>query len=314
MKRVLVTGASGFIGRHLIQRLLSDGFMVRALLRNSSLRPDWPPAVEIVIGDIRENQAIKSIAMDCDIVFHLAGKAHALSELHADDSEYMSINVQGTKNLLEAAVAAGVKTFVYFSSVKAGDTTAYGKSKLAAENLVLEECKQHRMHAACLRLSLVYGPGNKGNLYQMISAIDHGFFPPFPRIQNQRSMVHVSNVVNATMLVSTNPQANGKSYVVSDAAPYSTQQLYEGIVNGLGKPMPSLRVPVWLLKVLAWGGDGIGWVRGKRFLFDSDALEKLIGSALYSSEPLSVELGYRPVINFEEALPALISWYREVGA
>lgn len=269
---------------------------------------------------------MKRATASADTVFHLAGKTHALSEVEQGETVYHNVNVSGTRNLLEGAVAGGARRFVYFSSVKtmgeetsecfdesreARPATAYGRSKLAAERLVLDCGKRAELHVVCLRLPLVYGPGNKGNLFRMIAAIDRGFFPPLPPVQNCRSMVHVTNVVEAALLAATSPAANGQCYIVTDGRPYSTRELYEMICHGLGRRIPQWSIPIGILRVLGYMGDAAGRIRRRRFVFDSDALEKLIGSAWYSSERISRELGYHPSMTFPEALPELIAWYRK---
>ena len=145
----------------------------------------------------------------------------------------------------------------------------------------------------------------------MIAAIDRGFFPSLPPVQNRRSMVHVMNVVEAALLAATSRAANGQCYIVTDSRTYSTRELYEMICRGLGKRIPQWYIPIGILRVLGRVGDAIGRVSGRRFVFDSDALEKLTGSAWYSSEKISRELGYRPTITLEDAMPELIAWYRK---
>ncbi|HIA15161.1 MAG TPA: NAD-dependent epimerase/dehydratase family protein [Nitrospirales bacterium] len=326
--RVLVTGASGFIGRRLVESLLQIGCEVRAFVRDGSSLVTWPQTVKIVVGDLQDPYSINNAMADNDTVFHLAGKVHEMSEMEDLDNTYYKVNVEGTRNVLEASARYGVQRFVFFSSVKAigEDTleclseisearpvTRYGKSKLAAEELVLDYGKRTGLHAVCLRLPLVYGSGNKGNLFRMIAAIDRGLFPPLPDIKNRRSMVHVSNVVDAAILAATKVQANGRCYIVTDHEPYSTREIYEWICGSLGKRVPQWHVPIGVLKVLGYVGDVIGRVRRQRFMFDSKALDKLIGSAWYSSESISRELGYRPSVTFHEALPELIQWYRKAS-
>ncbi len=329
MKRVLVTGAAGFIGRHLIQRLLRDGHSVRALLHESGRRDFWPAGVALATGDVCDPQAMKTAAAGCEMVFHLAGKAHALTEAAGQEESYQAVNVEGTRNVLAGAVAGGAKVFVLFSSVKAmgeGDgccvdesfdwapETPYGRSKLEAERLVLDIGRRSGLHVACLRLPLVYGPGAKGNLFRMIAAIDKGVFPPLSELGNRRSMVHVDDVVQASVLVSAARAADGRCYIVTDGRAYSTRELYVMICESLGKKPLAWHVPVWALKMAATVGDVFGIVWGKRFVIDSDALGRLIGSAWYSSERIARELGYRPTRSFATALPEMIAWYRRAAA
>lgn len=329
MSRVLVTGAAGFIGQHLINRLLQDGHSVKALVREPGRHDSWPVRVDIVPGDVRDAGAMKAAASGIETIFHLAGKAHALAEVGEEDADYQAANVEGTRNVLDAAVAGGAKRFVFFSSVKAmgeeapecrdescvaAPLTAYGRSKLAAEKLVFEYGQRGNLGVTCLRLPLVYGAGNKGNLFRMIAAIDRGIFPPLPPLDNRRSMVHVSNVVDAAMLAGSHPSAQGRCYIVTDARAYSTRELYELISRALGKRIPQRSVPLGLLAAAGRAGDLVGRVFRRRMPFDSDAFQKLIGSAWYSPARITHELGYRPVMSFEAALPEMIAWYRAASA
>jgi len=322
----LVTGAGGFIGSHLVAYLVKRGCPVRALVHDVKRHEAWTAGVEVMAGDVRDTQTMKAAAAGCETVYHLAGKTHALSEVRGSEDAYRVINTDGTRHVLEGAIAGGARAFVLFSSVKAmGEggkrcldesfdgppETPYGRSKLEAERLVREIGKQAGLHVSCLRLPLVYGPGNKGNLSKMMAAIDHGTFPPLPELGNRRSMVHVVDVVRAALLAADQPAANGRCYIVTDGRGYSTRELYELICRALGKRIPGWHVPLWALTTLGRVGDAIGRVRGTRFVFDSDAIEKLAGSAWYSSEKIFRELGYRPGMTLPEALPELIAWYRK---
>jgi len=311
---VLVSGASGFIGQNLCRRLRERGMRVRALMRDECSGP-WD---EVLLADLTNNLP-DNILQGVDTVFHLAGKAHALSETHQDETEYHAVNTAGTQRLLEACQAEGVQRFVMFSSVKAmgeGGTvclsegadilpeTPYGRSKLDAERLVLQG--GYVPHSVVLRLSMVYGPIEKGNLPRMIHAIAKGRFPPLPELGNQRSMVHVDDVVRAAMLVAERPEAAGATYILTDGRVYSTRQMYEWICEALGKSIPAWHVPVFALKLLALIGGGIGALQGKRFVIDSDAMEKLVGSACYSSDLIQQDLGFEPERNLQESLEEIV--------
>ncbi len=314
MRKVLVTGASGFIGKQLVRRLSGAGFSVLAVMRKPAKGP-WDRAVFIDLGN---GPIPNDLLSGVGSIFHLAGKAHALSESKQDEHEYFRINTEGTRTLLAAAQQAGVQTFVYFSSVKAAGAvegmmnesvtcepdTPYGRSKGEAEKLVLTG--GFVPSPVVIRPSMVYGETIKGNLPKMIQAIQQGRFPPLPNFANKRSMVHVDDVVQAAMLVSEKPEAAGQTYIVTDGHAYSTRQMYEWICECLHKPVPSWYVPLGVLKLLAKAGDSIGVIRGRRFTFDSDALDKLVGSAWYSSEKIERELGFQPQQNLRSALPEIV--------
>ncbi len=255
-----------------------------------------------------------------DTVFHLAGKVHTLSEEGHGEAEYRRVNVDGTRELLESSAINGVQRFVYFSSVKATreggnecydeaaagfPKTPYARSKLASEDLVLKGA--YVSHATVLRPSMVYGPGMKGNLERMIRAIATGRFPPLPEVGNRRSMVHVEDVVNAAMLVVVKPQAAGRVYHVTDGHEYSTRQIYEWVCEVLGKAVPSWTMPLALPKAFAALGDRIGRIRGRRCFLDTEALEKLLGSACYSPRRIEQELGFRPQRELQGSLLEIVS-------
>jgi nucleoside-diphosphate-sugar epimerase len=313
---VLVSGASGFIGRGLCARLCEEGVRVRGLMRKAAAGP-WN---EAALYDIGTEAPPEYILSGVDTVFHLAGKAHALSESRQEEDEYFRINMGGTLRLLEAANRAGVRRFVLFSSVKSmgegGEicedesvdckpTTAYGKSKLDAERLVLEG--NYVAESVVLRLSMVYGPSSKGNLPRMIDAVAKGHFPPLPEVHNRRSMVHVGDVVEAALLAAGRLEAAGHVYIVTDGQMYSSRQVYEWICEALDMPVPNWRVPIGVLKAAAKAGDCIGWALGRRFMFDTEGMRKLLGSACYSSKKIRRELGFAPKYDLRSALPDIVA-------
>ncbi|GAV19755.1 hypothetical protein MMIC_P0712 [Mariprofundus micogutta] len=319
MKAVLVTGATGFIGQSLCRALLEKHIDLHVLGRTV-------PNVDAQFHLWDMQEALdESVLSGIDTVFHLAGKAHALAETKQSADEYFRINTVATEKLLQVCKQNGIKRFIYFSSVKAvGDSqnimdetivsaavTPYGQSKRASEKLVLEG--GYVPHPVVIRPSMVYGNTEKGNLPKMIQAIRDGKFPPLPEVHNSRSMVHVEDVVKAALLSAECAEAEGQIYIVTDGKAYSTRQMYEWICHALHKPVPAWGMPLFVLNLLAKVGDAIGTMRGKRFVFDSDALEKLIGSAEYSSEKIEQQLGYKAERNLQEALPEIIRYLGATG-
>lgn len=317
-KRILVTGADGFIGKPMCERLAQE-YEVVALLAKKCEGP-WS---SMIIADLVNDEIDLSAVAPIDTIIHLAGKAHAISEVGESD-EYFALNTKGTAKVLKAAQKIGVRRFVFFSSVKAmGEgrhqaedeqtpcrpSGPYGQSKLDAEKLVLEG--NYVPEPVVLRPSMVYGPTDKGNLPRMIKMIRKGLFMPLPDTNNRRSMIHLDDVINAAVLAATHPAAAGQTYILTDGQPYSTSQICEIIYDALGYKMPKFKLSTAGLKVLARVGDLIGKVRGRRFAFDSAASAKLLGSAFYSNEKIVRELDFKPLSNLEEAMPHIITFLEQ---
>jgi UDP-glucose 4-epimerase len=317
--RYLVTGAAGFIGRRLCNAL-AGGSGVRALLRTASDGP-WDDGV---VADLT-SELPAGVTGGIHTVFHLAARTHAVDERDdGDDSDslYRAINVDGTRALLESAARDGVRRFIFFSSIKAlgegGEdavtddsvprpTTAYGHTKLEAEGLVIDG--GHVGESVVLRPSLVYGPGVKGNLVNMIGAIDAGRFPPVPPVKNRRTMVHVDDVVAAALGAAASNAVVGRRFIVSDGRVYSTREIYETICRALGKPVRR-GLPVAAFRALAVAGDVGSALLRRSVPFDSVAFGKLFGSACYDGSALWDALEARPEWTLERAMPDIVGAFR----
>ena len=318
--KILVTGATGFIGDQLCRELQQQGSQVRTLSRSPIVgsHDHW-------LIDLATEECPAALLTNIDGIFHLAGKAHALAETSQDEAEYRNINTEGTRKLLEAAQQAGVKRFVFFSSIKAvADSpeqildetftmpagTPYGLSKYAAEQLVLHG--GYVPHPVVIRPCMVYGNADKGNLPRMIKAIRRDLFPPLPETNNRRSMLHVDDLVRAALLAMEKPEAAGQVYIVSDEQNYSTRQLYDLIRAALGKRPISWQIPFFVIKALARMGDIIGRICGRRFPIDSDSLHKLTASAQYSSAKITHELGFHPQYTLQQTLPEIVRFLNSI--
>jgi nucleoside-diphosphate-sugar epimerase len=306
----LVTGASGFVGRALCAKLKGSG-RVRALFR----RPADGPWDEAITLDLSEGDTLPRALAGVDTVFHLAGKTDDSRTAPGEAGVFQRVNVDGTRRLVDASAASGVSKFVYLSSIKAmgtgsdgcidesapaRETTPYGRSKRAAEELVLGS--RSIRHVCVLRSSPVYGAGSKGNLSRMIAAMARGYFPPVPRTRNARSMVHVEDLADALMLAAEKDAANRRVFIVTDGRAYSTRQIYEWACASMGRRPPRWSVPAVVFKGAGKLGDALGAMTGKTPAFNTGMVERLLGSAWYDSGLITQTLGFKPKRNLEEAL------------
>lgn len=327
MTTVLVTGAAGFLGSALIDKLCRSGHHVRGVLHDSRHSHSRVQNVETVTADIRDAKQVQDIASGCETIVHLAAKVPGIDDFRAGN-EYEAVNVDGTRHILDAAVRSGVNRIVFASSVKVfGEETSgcidetrapnpqtdYGRSKWQAEQLVAEYAERHGLAAVSLRLPMVYGPTKRGNLYQMMKAIDHGWFPILPRLSAVRSLLHVENFVQAVLLCLRVSCFNRPAYVVADPEPYCVTDLYDWLRAGLGKSPPQWRVPLWVLEGSARCGDLLQSVSGWRAPLTTEQLSKLIGCAWYSPAAITHELGYQATCSLEKTIPELIACYRQAS-
>jgi UDP-glucose 4-epimerase len=328
VRHALVTGATGFIGRHLVKALQRRNIRVTVLTRDPERAAAiWPSnTVTVLQGDLGRADFTSNPCVGCDVVFHLAGYAHLEdADSVAAETVHQAVTVEGTRAIVHAAAEAGAGSLVFASSVKAmGDVTSscpdettpevptspYGCAKREAERLVLAVRDRTNIRTTVIRLPLVYGRGNRGNIPRMISAIDRGYFPPLQKISNRRSMIHVDDVVHALLLAAEKPEANGEIYIVTDGAAYSTGEIYQAICLALGRKVPAWSMPLWILRVAGKLGDMIGRGTGIRAPLNSATLGKLLGSAWYSSDKIRRELGFRSSCTLYDALPEMIAEYR----
>lgn len=312
--KILITGSSGFIGRRLRDTFAASGDRCRLLVRNATPMPD------VLLGDLLQPDSLSGACSGMECVFHCAGFAHAFAS--SDPDAHWRINFEGTRNLLAAAGEAGVRRFVFLSSVKAmaepGDAcadedwpgepvTPYGRAKRAAEELVLELGEKFGMHVVNLRLAMVYGYGGRGNLERMARGIAAGWFPPLPETANRRSLVHVSDVVDVMRLVAAKTAANGKTYIVADPLAYSGREINDYICAALRKPLPNWRIPAKLLRLGGRIGDMAGTLVDKPIPFNSEIVARLLDSSCYSPARIERELGWRAKVSLRAGVEEMLA-------
>lgn len=315
-ERILVTGATGFIGRRVIRRLQESCLDYIGIARspNSNLR--------IVSCDLLDRNKLGDLVGGVSVVIHCAGFAHALYSAERTVKEMTwKVNYLGTKNLLEQCEIFGVKKFINLSSVKAmsepdetcidegwptNPVTEYGKSKLAAEELIRDLADSSDMHTVNLRLAMVYGSGGKGNLERMVRLIRRGFFPPLPDTGNRRSLVHVEDVTDCIFETLDGMDAKAETFIVAGPDAPSGRDIYDAIRMVLGYRRFPFAIPESLLRNSAATLDVIQSLSGIRVPFNGEVVSRLLDSAWYSSEKMHRRIGWQPSIRFEDGLKEMI--------
>ena len=307
MKTILVTGASGFIGQALSRELLQNGQSVILATRSSQNIPSLYKDARVIKVDLNDNETnwiahLQSV----DTVIHLAARVHVMKEQAEDSlSLYRQINIEGTEKIAKSAVLAGVRRFIYLSSVKVhgeenilpyseldkkAPLDEYGLSKSDAENKLLEIARQSKMEVVIIRPPLVYGPGVKANFYSLFKIVNKNFPLPFGNIDNKRSYVALTNLVNFIIFCIDHPKAANEVFLISDGEDISTTELVEKIAKALDKKKCLISIPVGLMRFLAM-------ILGKRNL-----TRRLFGSLRVDSSKARELLGWKPVITMDEQL------------
>ena len=304
--KVLVTGATGFIGHALVSYLSSRrNIEVCASVRNSF--DGFPLSVSVVqSGDIDGNTNWEVALADVDVVIHTAARAHVLNDDVADPiSEFRSVNVAGTLNLAHQALRAGVTRFVFISSIgvmgiqssrpfSEMDNTApvepYAVSKLEAEQGLREIADKTALEVVIVRPPLVYGPDAPGNFGRLIRFVYKGFPLPLGAIVNRRSFVALDNLVDFLFTCLEHPAAANETFHVADGTDISTPELLRKMGDALGKPVRLIPLPSWLLTLLAS-------ILGKRA-----EIERLCGSLQVDAAKAHTMLGWEPPVSLDQGL------------
>jgi len=301
---VLVTGANGFIGRHLCSTLRQEGYSVRAMVRQPQTFPDID-GIASCVGDLEDPDSLSQACAGIHTVYHLAGVAHTGKSWQP---LYQRLIVEATENLLEAAKAAGVIRMVYFSSSLAEAAelhpklaSSYGLAKLEAEKILQKAQQRAEMEIAILRPVNVYGPGMKGNIAAMIRLVKKRRLPPLPRLQNHISLVGVKDLCRAAVLAGTMSRAAGGTWLVSDGRSYRINDIEAAVYKALGLEKPGWHSPRVVLYLAALGAELLGKGIGLK------TYQSLVNDSLFDSRKLEAELGFKPATSLYEELPAIIA-------
>lgn len=308
---VAVPGASGFVGRALVQRLAGDtDFRVRACYRSAPGAAE-PNAEVHLTGDLLDTTGWAQAFAGADAVVHTAARAHILNETGAEAlAAFRRVNTQGTLAVAQAAAEAGVRRFVFLSTIGVhGDVTApgrafsidddpaphspYAQSKLEAEAGLQDLARESGLEVVILRIPLVHGAGAPGNFARLLGLVRRQLPLPLGSVDNRRSLIGIDNLCAAITACVQHPAARDRTFLVSDQDDLSTPDIIRALAAGLGLPIRLLPCPVALLTL---GGAVLG--RG-------DEVRRLVSSLRVDSGPISEALGWRPAVTARAGLMAM---------
>ncbi len=303
---VLVTGATGFVGRALIGDLTAHGYAAIPVVRQTAGLPH-----EVLIPDMNAQTDWSGGLAGCDAVVHLAARVHVMNDVSRDPlALYRATNTDATLNLARQAAQAGVQRFVFVSSIKVNGEgrdapyretdapapeDAYAISKWEAEQGLRQIALETGLEVVILRPPLVYGPGVKANFRRLMRTLEKGWPLPLGAICNRRSLLYLGNFVDAITLCVVHPAAAGQTFLLDDGRPVSTPELIRALADAMGRPARLPGVPVAVLKLA-------GVLLGK-----GPAVTRLAGSLHLDSSAIRSRLGWTPPYSLEAGLAATVA-------
>lgn len=330
-KRVLVTGANGFIGQHICRSLIDKGYLVRGLRHEK--RPLYfisESEIEWVDGDLIKKDSIKNITSSIDIVIHAA--AIPRNDLRKTWEEFYSVNVQGTLNLMDEAAKSQIKRFVYLSTVEAagyGDginprresdkpkpCNNYGKSKLEAEKYVL--LNNWPFERTVLRLPMIYGPGTFLIVPKLFGMVKKGFYPFIGSGKTLMEFCYVGNAVEAIRLAMESEAAPGNLFYLSDERSYTIKEVIDAIAKSLHRKYLPLHIPKSIAYLIAYGFELLAKILpfppivspySKKPFFTKETVDWTTQNVNFiTTEKIRSQLGYRPIFSIDEGCKQTAQW------
>ena len=323
MKKILITGASGFIGQSLIKHLSKLNKPIRGTLRSNGSFFLNTEIEYVSVKNINHNTNWNESLINVDCIIHCAGREHIMKPKKKLEEQkiYRSVNLDGTKQLAEQAAKAKIRRLIFLSSVKVnGENTnnddinkplnkkkilfshkdlvnpndPYAKSKLEAEKALWEISSRTGLEVVVLRLPLVYGYGAKGNLANLIKLVRSGIPLPLSLIKNQRSMIGIDNLIDLLIRCIDHPEASRKTFLASDGEDLSTPELIKLIASSMGRKANLFPFPISMLKFL-------GSVFGRR-----EEINRLVGSLRIDNSYTKEILNWKPPLSIEEGIRRMV--------
>jgi UDP-glucose 4-epimerase len=308
MKRTaLVTGANGAIGTALVRRLIEHGYAVRALVRGTrDCHAVLPESVEVVRGDITDRALMRRAVKDVNVVFHLAAKLHINNPPPGARAEYVRVNVEGTRALVEAArCERSVNRFIFFSTINVYGATRHGQvfdddaplnpdslyaeTKARGEEIVRETCD-----GVVLRVAAVYGAHMKGNFPRLLNTLRKRRPVIVGDGLNRRTLIYTEDLCHAAILAAERTESGGQTYNVTDGQLHTLREIINAMSDALGQPPPRLRLPKSPIRFAAGVLEDSFHLIGKDAPICRATIDKLTEDVAVTCGKIQRELGYRP--------------------
>ena len=328
--KVLVTGATGFVGGHMVPALIEKGYDVECLVRSEDKAKQLKSKfkVETVIGDVTKPETLKGISGGIDYVVHLAAMGHVSAVTDEAFKQFTGINEGGTKNLIdEFRNSKSLKKFVHFSSTAAmgpiglpilneesvpNPVTPYQKSKQRSEQIIFDSFSEYGFPGVIVRPCMIYGVGGYGEFYKFCKLMKQGVFPKVGFGKNLTPLVHVDDVVNGAILAMEKGN-NGQAYILASDSSIEMDELHRLIMKSIGKWAPYIFVPA----TLALGGakivEKVSTLLGKEPIVTYRNMKSTVVDRTFDITKAKNNLGYEIKVSFENGISETIRWFREQG-
>ena len=323
--KTLVTGATGFIGTHLVKALVEKGIDVRCLARKASNTKNIEVFnVEIFYGDLLDEQSLEKALEEIEVIYHLAGEVFS-----SQKRRYYQVNLGGLNNLLAACLKNPVRKIIHFSSIASvgpnptrktpvSEVTAcqpivpYGVSKLRGEYAIKHFSKEYGLPTVIIRPPVVYGPGvsKSSRVLTFLNLINKGLFRVVGDGENLISLCYIDNLIHGVLLAEAAKNAEGETYFIADERPYTINEIVEAIAREEGKKLPKNHLPIWVAEILSIGLMVPSKVFGFTSPLSRDTMKQLKYSWFADISKAKKDLGYKPIVNFKDGIRATVNWFQ----
>lgn len=322
--KILVTGATGFVGHHLVRLLLEKKENISCLVRDKNIKDPLFQKVNLIKGCVEDKKSLVNALKNIDVVYHLAaisGKSAVSPKL------YQEININGVKNILDASIKQKIKRLVFISSNAVtgslkkvpGDenspynpTNWYEKSKVAGEDLINEAIKKQKLSAVIVRPGSIYGPGNaNSNMAQFIKMGAKGFAILPGNGENAWDMIYVSDCVQGIYLAGTVPKINGQTFIITGPKPVKVNEILKMAGFAVKKTPKIIHLPLLPMKITGQVFTLIENLFNLPMPFSAKTVQILSEDRYHTSQKAQKLLGFKPSINIKEGISQTIAWYQE---